>query len=95
MKTDIIVLMSENEKPKQNKYQIDAAHLAEVLIKAEYVDKRSFYIHNFLRGVVVGAGTVLGATVLIAILLWFLSIFDTVPLIGPFIDNARQTIEQK
>lgn len=72
---------------------MDAAHLAEVLIKAEYIDKRSFYIHNFLRGVVVGAGTVLGATLVIAILVWVLSLFDTVPLIGPFIDNARQTIQ--
>lgn len=74
---------------------MDAAHLAEVLIKAEYIDKKSFYLHNFLRGVVVGAGTVLGATVVIALLLWVLSIFDTVPLIGPVIDNARQTIEQR
>lgn len=87
--------MSEKEKTKQNKYYMDAAHLAEVLIKAEYIDKRSFYLHNFLRGIVVGAGTVIGATVVIAIVLWVLSIFDTVPLIGPFIDSARQTLEQR
>lgn len=73
---------------------MDAAHLTEVLLKAEYVDRKSYYLHNFLRGVVVGAGTVLGATVLIALLLWILSLFDTVPLIGPTVDNARQTIEQ-
>jgi hypothetical protein len=84
----------KNKKYKQNKYQFDAAHLAEVLIKAEYIDKRSFYLHNFLRGVVVGAGTVIGATVVIAAVLWILSIFDTVPFIGPFIDNIRETIER-
>lgn len=85
--------MDEKDK-KENKQQMDAAHLTEVLLKAEYVDRKSYYLHNFLRGVVVGAGTVLGATVLIALLLWILALFDTVPLIGPTVDNARQTIEQ-
>lgn len=86
--------MAKDKKIKQNKYQMDAQHLAEVLIKAEYIDKRSFYIHNFLRGVVVGAGTVLGATVVIAALLWVLSLFDTVPVIGPYIEDTKQTIRQ-
>lgn len=85
--------MDEKDK-KENKQQMDAARLTEVLLKAEYVDRKSYYLHNFLRGVVVGAGTVIGATVLIALLLWILSLFDTVPLIGPTVDNARQTIEQ-
>lgn len=84
--------MSEETEPK--KQQLDAAHLTEILMKAEYVDRRSYYLHNFLRGVVVGAGTVIGATVLIAFLLWILSFFDTVPLIGPTVDHARSSIEQ-
>lgn len=83
----------ENIKPKNP--QLDAKHLAEVLIRAEYIDKKSFYLHSFFRGVLVGAGGVIGATVLVAILLWILSLFDTVPLIGPVLDNARTAIEQK
>lgn len=82
--------MSKSKNP-----QLDAKHLAEVLLKAEYIDKKSFYLHSFLRGMVVGAGGVLGATLLIAVLLWILSLFDTVPLIGPTVDNARTTIEQR
>lgn len=88
----MIILMSEKEK--NNKPEMDAARLTEVLLKAEYVDRKSYYLHNFLRGVVVGAGTVIGATVLIALLLWIMSLFDTVPLIGPTVNNARHTIEQ-
>ena len=84
--------MSKKEKPE--KQQLDAAHLTEILMKAEYVDRRSYYLHNFLRGVVVGAGTVIGASVLIALLLWLLSFFDTVPLIGPTVEHARNSIEQ-
>lgn len=74
---------------------MDAARLTELLMKADYVDRKSFYLHGFLRGVVAGAGTVLGATVLIALLLWFLSFFDTVPLIGPTVDHVRQSIEDR
>jgi hypothetical protein len=86
--------MAKSDKTKKTKKQmLDATHLAEILTRAEYVDRRSYYLHNFFRGIVVGAGTVIGATVLIGLLLWILSFFDTVPLIGPTIDNARQTIE--
>lgn len=86
--------MSKKGNDKKEKQQLDAAHLAEMLMKADYVDRKSFYLHGFLRGVVAGAGTVLGATVLIALLLWILSFFDTVPLIGPTVDHARQSIEE-
>ncbi|HET7673197.1 MAG TPA: DUF5665 domain-containing protein [Candidatus Saccharimonadales bacterium] len=82
--------MSKKKNP-----ELDAKYLAEILVKARYIDKKSFYINSFIRGVLVGAGGVIGATVLIAILLWVLSLFDTVPLIGPIIDNARETIQQQ
>ncbi|HEX5797297.1 MAG TPA: DUF5665 domain-containing protein [Candidatus Saccharimonadales bacterium] len=76
-----------------NNPKIDAAHLAEILMKAEYLDRKAFYLHSFLRGMVIGAGGVLGATVLIAVLLWILSLFDTIPFVGPVIDSARETIK--
>lgn len=87
--------MSAKKKSQNPKLEIDAARLTDLLIRAEHIDKKSFYLQSFLRGIVTGAGGVLGATVLIAILLWLLSIFDTVPLIGPFIENTRSTIEQR
>jgi hypothetical protein len=40
-----------------------------------------------------GAGSVIGATVVIALLLWVLSLFDTFPFIGPVIENAKESIE--
>lgn len=87
--------MSAKKKSNENRLEIDAARLTHMLIKAEHIDKKSFYMQSFLRGIVTGAGGVLGATVLIAILLWLLSLFDTVPLIGPLIENTRSTIEHR
>ncbi len=88
--------MSAKKKPQDNKkLEIDAKRLTDLLLRADYVDKKSLYTQSFLRGLLTGAGGVLGATLLIAILLWLLSLFDTVPLIGPFIENTRDTIQQK
>lgn len=83
-----------SDKKEDKKQQLDATQLAEILMKAEQVDRKSFYLHSFLRGLLAGAGTVIGATVLIALLLWILSFFDTVPLIGPTVDNVRHSIQE-
>jgi len=85
--------MNAKKKSKDEPARLQAAKLVEVLYKSQYMDKKDFYLHSFFRGAVAGAGGILGATVLIAILLWILSLFDTVPLIGPLLENTRSTIE--
>ena len=87
--------MSENLEPKVLKKNRDEVRNAlEVLFTTDYISRRKLYWENFVRGIAFGAGGVIGATLLIGIFLWFLSIFDTIPLIGPFIDTTRNTIEQ-
>lgn len=76
----------------ENREQV--AKALELLFAAGYVDRKRLYIENFFRGIVFGAGGVIGATVVIGIVLWLLSLFDSAPLIGPFIDNTRETIEK-
>jgi|GEM_PF-622553 len=56
--------------------------------------KATLYKTAFLKGVLTGVGGVVGATVVIAILLWALSLFDSVPLIGDFFDSVENTIQQ-
>jgi len=82
------------KKTEAKNYKLDAAWLAELLTKAEHIDKKKLYLQNFLRGVFFGMGSVLGATVLVALLLWILSLFDTLPFIGPIIENAKETIKE-
>lgn len=84
-----------SKKKSSNKPQVDAAHLAELLFKAEYISKKHLYFQNFVRGITFGAGSVLGATLVIAFVVWILSLFDTVPFIGPLVENAQQTIENR
>lgn len=60
-----------------------------------YSDRRRIYRVNFFRGIFFGAGSVIGGTIVIAILAWVLSLFVNVPLIGETFEDARNSIEQR
>lgn len=77
----------------ENREQI--AKALELLFAVGYVDRKRLYLENFIRGIVFGAGGVIGATVLVATLVWVLSLFGTIPFVGPLFDNTKETIQQK
>jgi hypothetical protein len=87
------------KKKKEDKQTLkrnrdDVAKALEILFATDYIDKKKLYLNNFLRGALFSAGGIIGATVIIALLLWVLSLLDSVPFVGPIIENTRQTIEQ-
>lgn len=45
---------------------------------------------QFMRGLAFGLGSVLGASILVSILLWWLAQFELIPIVGGF---ARQLID--
>ncbi len=54
--------------------------------------RRKIFWVNFWLGVLRGFGAVIGATVGIAILIYILSLFSQIPLIGPFVNNIKHTV---
>lgn len=86
-------------KQKPNKIQaekIDHEQLGRMLVniyESGYIDRNQMYKMSFIKGVVTGFGGVLGATLLVALVLWILSLFDTLPLIGPVFDNVKDTVQ--
>lgn len=56
-------------------------------------NRAALYRTNFLKGAVAGLGGVIGATVGIAALIWVLSFFGQIPIIGHFVDVVRNTIQ--
>lgn len=51
------------------------------------------YVMNFVRGVLFGAGSVIGGTVVIALLIWILSLLgNVIPPLGDFFDGISQTL---
>ncbi len=58
-----------------------------------YLDHKQSYKQSFLKGIFSGLGGVIGATIVVALLLWILSAFKEVPLLGPLIRNTQNTVK--
>lgn len=65
----------------------------EELFNDYYNDRRNIYRVNFFRGVFFGLGSVLGATVVVAFIVWLLSFLVGLPGIGNTIEQAQKSIE--
>lgn len=91
--------MFQRQKPDPKKAKkTDYEHLGKMLVNIYehgYIDRNQLYKTSFFKGVVTGFGGVLGATILVAILAWLLSLFDTLPLIGPVVDNVQDTVKSQ
>jgi hypothetical protein len=75
-----------------------AQTLVEELFEDYYKHRLKIYELNFFRGVFFGFGTAIGGTVMIAILIWLLSLFNQLPFVGDFVHtvtNSIQTTRQK
>lgn len=53
------------------------------------------YKMNFVRGIFFGLGSVIGGTVVVAILAWLLSFFVDFPGIGHSIENVQESIQSQ
>jgi hypothetical protein len=58
-------------------------------------DRKGLYRTAFLKGVLTGLGSVVGATIVVALLLWILTLAHHVPFVRDITDNARSTLQQK
>jgi hypothetical protein len=50
---------------------------------------------SFVRGIFMGLGSVIGATVVVAILIWILHTLGGVPGVGQYLQGAGQTIQSR
>jgi hypothetical protein len=60
-----------------------------------YRSKKRIIFDNFLAGIAWGVGSVIGATIFIAILAYFLSKINFVPVVGDFVTEVNQFVEHK
>lgn len=70
-----------------------AKSLIDELLQDMHDHRLQIYKMNFVRGLFFAFGSVLGGTVLITLLLWLLSLFNELPVIGHFIDTVQRSIE--
>lgn len=67
----------------------------ESIVQYGYADRTRLFVANFFRGVFFGLGSALGATILITLLLFVLSLFSEVPLVGELFEKIQNTIEKR
>ncbi|OGY26312.1 MAG: hypothetical protein A2Z11_01150 [Candidatus Woykebacteria bacterium RBG_16_43_9] len=58
-----------------------------------HISTGKMILNNFLGGLAWGLGTVLGATVIVAIVIILLTKLNTVPVIGDFFSKLLETIQ--
>lgn len=83
--------MAKKDKTPKEYEQLGKAVAS--IFETGYLDKKQAYKTSFIKGIFGGFGGVIGATVVVAILLWVLSLFGNVPLIGRFVDNVEHTVQ--
>jgi hypothetical protein len=66
------------------------------VFKSDYFNvietKKRFIYMTFLRGVLMGLGSAVGATLILAILLWVLSLFGELPWVGNFFESTKESL---
>jgi hypothetical protein len=76
----------------EEKQQLELGKKLQQFYDLGYVNKKQAILFTFYKGLASGFGAVIGGTIIVALLLWLLSQFGQVPLIGHFTDSVRQTI---
>ena len=84
--------MAKKDKTPKEYEQLGRA--VNAIFETGYLDKKQAYKTSFIKGVVSGLGGVIGATVVVALLVWILSIVGTFKPIGRFTDKLNNTIEK-
>lgn len=82
-------------KNRTEKEYADLGKAVTTLFETGAISKKELYKASFLRGVLSGVGGVIGATVVIAILIWTLSFFSDIPFVGRFADRIQTTIDSR
>jgi len=75
------------EKKKSDKYYEDLGKSLESILLLGYTKPSRMLLFTFLKGIVYGVGIFIGGTIVIALLVWTLQKFNSVPLIGPLVQK--------
>ncbi len=79
-------------RPSKNK-PADLGQMLVNIYESGYLDKNQAYKQSFIKGMVGGFGGVLGATILVALFIWLLTLFGHVSLVRPVVDRLRHTVQ--
>lgn len=82
------------EKVALKQEQTARRRMLDELFHDWYIDRKRIYWMNLMRGIFFGVGSLLGGTIVVALLLWLLSVLGGAPIIGDFFVEVSDTIEE-
>lgn len=88
---DILTYMDSHLTDKEKQELILGKKLQQ-FYNLGFINKKQALLFSFYKGIAYGFGIIIGGSVVVGFLLWFLSKFGQVPLIGHFTNSVRQTI---
>jgi hypothetical protein len=80
----------KSKKPSKEVSYEQLGKMLESIYESGYIDRNKTYKMSFLKGIAAGFGGVVGATVIVALLLWLLSLLNFVP----FVDKIQCSLEK-
>ena len=84
------------QKPKSkqtNKQYEELGKIVANVYETGYLDAAKSYRMSFIKGLFQGLGGAVGATLLVAVLIWVLSLCGEVPLLNRLSENIQQTVQ--
>ncbi len=87
-------MTAKPNKPSTSKQYEELGRVVASIYENGYLSAPKSLRMSFLKGVAGGFGGVIGATIVVALMLWVLSFFDHIPLIGRFVETVDQTVQQ-
>lgn len=87
-------LTSRKDKPlsERKKYE-QLGRMLTSIYETGYIDRNQMYRMSFIKGLFTGLGGVVGATLLVALVLWILSLLTDLPLIERVTEPVYETIK--
>lgn len=88
-------IFRKKQEVREKKNERDAKKAVfDELFNDIYENRKRIYKVNFVRGILFGAGSAIGGTIVIALIVWTLSLFVNAPFVGELFENAQQSIER-
>lgn len=86
--------MKKTQKPNKKDSYEQIGKMVENIYLTGYIDRNQMYKMSFLKGVVAGLGGVVGATIVVGLLLWLLTILNYTPL-RPLTERIQDTVNSQ
>lgn len=84
------------KSPTDKDYQ-DLGKAVQKVLLTDYFNvienRKRFFWMSFVKGLLAGFGGVIGATIVVALVIWLLNVFGNLPVVGDFFDSTRETIQ--